>query len=133
MTLITKASDLPHSPLQADLRSLYKLANEYSILLIMANFESHIKGAIPVVVEFFAEWNKPEKLMEPVMKEVYEKAGERATVLRVNIDEEPELSKQYGVYTVPSIMIFKEGNVVWQKNGITPAHEIMQQLSLVMA
>jgi thioredoxin 1 len=96
----------------------------------MNTFESHINGAIPVVVEFYAEWSEPSKLMAPVMQEVKETAGERAITLKIDIDQYPELAHQYGVYTVPSVAIFKEGNIIWHKKGITPAREILEHLLL---
>lgn len=96
----------------------------------MTNFESHIKGTIPVVVEFYASWCEPCKLMIPVMQEVKETAGERAITLKIDIDENSELAQQYSIYTVPTVAIFKEGNIIWHKNGITPAHEILQHLLL---
>lgn len=100
--------------------------------MTMTNFESHIQASIPVVVEFYAKWSDQSRLMSPIMKEVYEKVGDRATVLRVDIDQEPEIATQYGVGTVPSVIIFKEGHILWQKNGITPAHEILEHLSQVI-
>jgi len=96
----------------------------------MNNFESHIEGALPVVVEFYANWCEPCKLMIPVMQEVKEIAGERAIILKIDIDQSAELSRQYGIYSVPAVAIFKEGNIIWHKNGITPAHEILEHLLL---
>lgn len=94
----------------------------------MNNFESYIQGATPVVVEFYADWNDACKLMEPVIQEVKEIAGDRAVTIRVNIDKNPEIAKQYGIYTVPGIAIFKEGYMVWHKNGMVAAHEILDHL-----
>jgi thioredoxin-like negative regulator of GroEL len=68
--------------------------------------------------------------MEPVMQEVKETAGERAITLKINIDQNAELVQQYGFYTVPAVAIFKDGNILWHKNGITPAHEILEHLLL---
>lgn len=96
----------------------------------MNNFESHIKGTLPVIVEFYADWCEPCKLMGPVMQEVKETAGERAITLKIDIDRNAGLAQQYGVYTVPAVAIFKEGSVLWYKNGITPAHEILEHLLL---
>lgn len=70
--------------------------------------------------------------MIPVMQEVKETAGERAIILKLDIDQHSELAQQYGVYSVPSVAIFKEDNIIWHKNGITPAHEILEHLSLEM-
>ena len=96
----------------------------------MHNFKSYIQGIIPVVAEFYADWSEVCKLMEPVLQEVKEIAGERALTIRIDIDKNQEIAKQYGIYTVPSVVIFKEGQVIWQKNGITAAHEILDHLLL---
>jgi thioredoxin 1 len=96
----------------------------------MTTFESHIQGTLPVIVEFYADWCEPCKLMEPVMQEVKETAGERAITLKINIDQHAALAQQYSVYTVPAVAIFKEGHILWHKNGITPAHEILEHLLL---
>jgi thioredoxin 1 len=96
----------------------------------MNNFESHIKGDKPVVVDFFAEWCGPCKLMGPVLHEVKENIGDRATILKMDIDKASYYSQLYGVQAVPTLIIFKKGNVVWRKSGVTPAHEILRQLNL---
>jgi thioredoxin 1 len=96
----------------------------------MNNFESYIQGTMPVVAEFYADWNEACKLMEPVIHEVKEIAGERAITVRIDIDKNLDLVEQYGIYTVPSVAIFKDGQVIWQKSGITVAHEILDHLLL---
>jgi thioredoxin 1 len=96
----------------------------------MNNFEAYIQGSMPVVAEFYAHWSEPCKLMEPVLQEVREIAGQRAITIRIDIDENKELAQQYGIYTVPTVAIFKEGNIIWQKNGLTPAHDILDHLLL---
>ena len=96
----------------------------------MNNFESHIQGDKPVVVDFFAEWCGPCKLMGPVLHEVKEHIGDKATVLKIDIDKASYYSQLYGVQAVPTLIIFKKGNVVWRKSGVTPAQEILRQLKL---
>ena len=90
----------------------------------MISFEGHIKGDITVVVDFFAEWCGPCKLMGPVLHEVKEKVGERATVLKLDIDKSPYYSQLYNIRSVPTLMIFKNGNVLWRKSGVANAREI---------
>ena len=96
------------------------------------NFESHIKDHKPTVVEFYADWSKLSNLLVPVMHEVKETAGDRATVLRINIDHDKNYAEDYQVYTVPTIIIFKEGNIFWRNNGISSSHEILQHLNQLM-
>lgn len=94
----------------------------------MNNFESYIQASTPVVVEFYADWNEACTRMQPVMQEVKEIAGNRAVTLRIDVDKDQRIAQQYGMYSVPGIAIFKEGYMVWHKNGLVAAHEILDHL-----
>lgn len=96
------------------------------------DFESHIQGTKPVVVEYYAHWSEPCKLLIPVLQEVKEQAGDRATVVRINIDEDKPFADDYQVYSVPTLILFKQGQVIWRKTGLTSAHEILEHLNLLM-
>lgn len=95
----------------------------------MKSFEGHIKGDIPVVVDFFAEWCGPCKMMGPILHEVKEKVGQRATVLKLDVDKSPYYSQLYNIRSVPTLMIFKNGNVIWRKSGVASTHEILEHLN----
>jgi len=99
----------------------------------MQNFESHIAGTKPVVVDFFADWCSPCKLMAPILQEVKQQVGERATVLKLDIDKNQAYATEYGVQSVPTLLIFKEGHVIWRKSGVTPAHEILAHLAMFIS
>ena len=96
------------------------------------DFESHIQGHKPVVVEYYADWCKPCELLIPVLQQVKETAGDRATILRINIDEDKSFADAYQVYTVPTLIVFRQGNIVWRKNGISSSHVILDHLNLLM-
>ncbi len=98
----------------------------------MNNFEGHIQGTKPVVVDFFAEWCGPCKLMPPVLQRVKEVTGDRATILKMDIDKNQQYSKMYNIMAVPTLIIFKQGKIVWRKNGVSTAQEILQHLMLVI-
>lgn len=94
----------------------------------MNAFDTHINGDKPVVVDFFAEWCGPCKMMPPVLKQVKEKIGDDATILKMDIDKNPEYARKYNVQAVPTLIIFKKGNIAWRKAGVTAAHEIIPEL-----
>lgn len=99
----------------------------------MNNFESHINGTKPVVVDFFAEWCGPCKLMGPILHEVKERIGERATILKLDIDKIPHYTQLYNIRSVPTLIIFKGGNILWRKSGVASTHEILEHLTLHIA
>ena len=66
------------------------------------------------------------------MQEVKAKVGDRATVLKMNIDKNPHYTQLYGIRSVPTLAIFKEGSLLWRKSGVTPAHEILKHLELLI-
>lgn len=96
----------------------------------MSNFEGHIEGDLPVVADFVAGWSTPCKLMDPVMHEVKEVVGDRATVIRIDIEKEARYAELYNVWSVPTLIIFKRGHELWRKTGITAANEILEHLKL---
>jgi thioredoxin 1 len=93
------------------------------------NFESHIQGEKPVVVDFFAEWCEPCKLMTPVLHTVKDAVGDRATILKMDIDKNPQYSQLYKIQAVPTLIVFKNGSIVWRKSGVVPANEILHLLN----
>ena len=95
------------------------------------SFETHINGNKPVVVDFFATWCGPCKMMEPVLKQLKEKIGENATILKMDIDKNPAYANRYGIQAVPTVIVFKEGKIIWRKTGVANVHELLQQLNAV--
>lgn len=95
----------------------------------MNSFEGHISGDKPVVIDFYTDWCQPCKMMGPVLHQVKEKIGDRATVLKLNIDKSPYYSRLYNILSVPTVIIFKNGNILWRKNGVASADEILHHLN----
>lgn len=94
----------------------------------MNTFETHIGGDTPVVVDFFAEWCGPCKMMPPILKQVKERVGNKATILKMDIDKNPAYANKFSISSVPTLAIFRNGQMVWRKSGVTPAHEILAEL-----
>jgi len=95
----------------------------------MNNFEGHIKGDKPVVIDFYTDWCQPCKMMEPVLRQVKAKMGERATILKLNIEKSQYYSELYNIVSVQTLIIFKQGNILWRKNGVATTEEILHQLN----
>jgi len=99
----------------------------------MISFEGHINGDKPVLVDFFAEWCGPCKMMPPILQEVKRQVGDRVTILKLDVDKSPAISQQFQVLAIPTIILFHKGAILWRKNGVTSAHEILSQLSTHLA
>ena len=95
----------------------------------LPSFESHVQGDKPVVVDFFAEWCGPCKIMTPVLQELKRLVGDKIIVLKMDIDKNPRYAEQYNIRAVPTLLIFKKGNIIWRKSGVTKAQEILQHLN----
>lgn len=97
----------------------------------MADFSSIINSGKPVLVDFFAEWCGPCKTMTPILKEVKSRLGDKATIIKVDIDKNETTASAYHVRSVPTLIIFKDGKQVWKQSGVIPASELVKVLELL--
>ena len=95
----------------------------------MHNFESHINGDKPVVIDFYTDWCQPCKMMDPILHQVKENIGDRATILKLNVDKSPYYTQRYSILSVPTLIIFKQGKILWRKNGVASKEEILHHLN----
>lgn len=90
----------------------------------MASFNELVNKEIPVLVDFHATWCGPCTMMEPVIKQLKVKFGEKLSVIKIDIDKNQSLASRLGVRGVPTFILFKTGKPVWRESGARPIHEL---------
>ena len=97
--------------------------------MTMERFEDIINSEKPVLVDFFATWCGPCKMMHPVLEELHSKVGDKARIIKIDIDKNEQLAAEYKVRSVPTFMVFKNGKMEWRESGVMPLATLEQVLS----
>lgn len=91
----------------------------------MSKFSEIINQEVPVLVDFYAEWCGPCKMMSPTLKEVKDALGKRVSIIKIDVDKNQPLAAKYQVRGVPTMLLFKEGKQVWRQSGVLQKDEII--------
>jgi thioredoxin 1 len=93
------------------------------------NFSTLVNSEKLTFVDFSAEWCGPCKTMAPILQDLKSRVGDKVRIIKIDIDRNPQAAAAYQVQSVPTLVLFKNGNVLWRQSGVVPAHFLQQVIN----
>lgn len=94
----------------------------------MEKFNNVISGDKLVLVDFFATWCQPCKMMHPILEQVKGVLGDRVRVIKIDVDKQGYTASKYQIQSVPTLMMFRKGNVLWRRSGVVQKGELLSTI-----
>ncbi|RPG79816.1 MAG: thioredoxin [Crocinitomicaceae bacterium TMED135] len=96
----------------------------------MSTFQEIIKGEIPVLVDFYAEWCAPCKTMNPILKKIKKNMGDNLKIIKINVDNNQQVASKFQVRGIPTFILFKNNEVKWRQSGIIDEIKFLETIKL---
>ncbi|MRT16159.1 thioredoxin [Vitellibacter sp. q18] len=90
-----------------------------------SNFKDIIDSETPVLVDFFADWCGPCKMLAPILKQVKDELGDAVKIVKIDVDKNQPLAAQFQVRGVPTLILFKNGNQLWRQSGVLQKNDLI--------
>lgn len=87
-------------------------------------FSEIISSETPALVDSYAEWCAPCKILKPILEDLKHKIGDKAKIIKIDIDKNPTAANTYNIRSVPTLLLFKNGKIIWQRSGVVQANEL---------
>jgi thioredoxin 1 len=95
----------------------------------MGSFQEIINSGKPVLVDFYADWCGPCKMMAPILKETKDAFGDKVTIIKIDVDRNQKVAQHFGIQGIPSLILFQNGQIRWRQSGVVPASELKKLMS----
>lgn len=109
-------------------RSNKNIARQYLNRNIMATFKELINSDKPVLIDFYADWCGPCKMMAPILEDLKSKVGDSSTIVKIDVDKNQAIASSLNVRSIPTLMIFQNGELKWTEKGVVSAKRLEETL-----
>ena len=98
----------------------------------MSTFNQLVDSEKPVLIDFYADWCGPCKMMPPILKQVANELGDQVRIIKIDVDKNPVIAGKLNIQGVPTLMIYKNGSQQWRQSGVLPAPQLVNLLQQYM-